>query len=151
MLPKYHIVIGFITSILLFSIFNLTPPQILLIFLSSFLIDIDHYLFFVFRKKSLSLKKAFKWFSDRRIKRIAMPTEEQIKYTNHILIFHGIEFWILLVILANYFTIFWFVLLGFLIHMILDYIELIYIKVPLYLKFSQVMVIIKNKNKIDIS
>ena len=148
MLPKYHIVIGAITTSIIFSIFIITPLQALIIFLSSFLIDVDHYLLYVFKTKDLSLKRSIKYFFKRRDDWLKKPLEERKKSKLAIFIFHGIEFWILLIILAIYLPIIWFVILGIFIHMILDYIDIIYRKDPWYSKFSQVYVYLTNKKKI---
>ena len=147
MLPKYHIVIGAIITLIIFSIFTITPLQALIIFFSSFLIDVDHYILYIFKTKNLSLKKSRKYFFERRRNWLKLLTEDQKRYKRFIYFFHGIEFWILLIILSIYFPIIWFVLLGIAIHMILDFIDFIYYKQPLYAKFSQLYVYQKKSNK----
>ena len=149
MLPKYHIIIGAIASITIFFLFNLTLMQTLVIFLSSILIDIDHYLLFIIKEKNLSLKKAYNWFYERRKKWLTISKQEKEKYKRPFFILHGIEFWLLLSILANYINLIWFILIGISIHMILDFIEIIANKDPFYAKFSQTIVLIKNSNKKD--
>ncbi len=149
MLPKYHIIIGAITTLIISSIFTITPLQALIIFLSSFLIDVDHYFLYIFKTKDLSLKKSIKYFFKRREEWLSLPLSERKKRKLAIFIFHGVEFWGLLAILAIYFPIIWFVLIGILIHMILDYIDILYKKDPLYCKFSQLIVYFKNKGKED--
>jgi hypothetical protein len=123
--------------------------QTLIIFLSSFLIDVDHYLIFIFNQNSLSLKKAHKSFLNRRRKWIKLSNQEKEKYKRHILIFHGIEFIIILLILSFYIPIFKFILIGILIHLTLDYIDIFYFKDKLYSKVSQFYVILTNKRKKD--
>jgi len=148
MLPKYHIVIGAIASLISFSIFQLTLFQLAIIFFSSFLIDFDHYLLYLFKTKDFSLKKARKYFFKRRREWIALSIEERKKYKRPIFIFHGMECWLLLAALATYIhSLFWFVLIGIAIHILLDYIEYIYIGDPLYGKTSQLYVYLTNKNK----
>ena len=68
MLPKVHIIVGGIISILLYLLFPITILEVSLIFLSSFLIDFDHYLLYVVNKKDFSLKKSFRWFIDNQKK-----------------------------------------------------------------------------------
>ncbi|MFQ5531781.1 MAG: hypothetical protein ACE5ES_04160, partial [Candidatus Nanoarchaeia archaeon] len=63
MLPKTHIILGFIFSVLIFFLF----PQMgligaSLIFFSSFLIDFDHYLYYLFKKKDPNPRNSVKWF-----------------------------------------------------------------------------------------
>jgi len=131
MKPKYHIICGALFSICLFLIFNylqipITTFQLLIIFFSSVLIDVDHYAYYVFIKKNFNLIKAYNWFVRKRKKWIRISIEERKKYKNPILIFHGIEFWILLLILSFYYKPFWFILIGVFFHLFLDYIDLIY-------------------------
>ena len=148
MLPKYHIIIGAMATIILYLALPLTPLQATIIFLSSFLIDVDHYLIYALTKKDWSLKNATKYFHKRRKKWLSMSTDEQKKYKRYIYIFHGIEFWILLLIISIYQPLTLFVLYGFIIHITLDYIEFIHQKQPLLAKFSQLWVYQTNKKKI---
>ncbi len=147
MLPKYHVVIGFLASLIIHLIFQITFIQFLVIFLSSVLIDADHYFLYILRKKDFSLRKAINYFKERRKKWLSMKPEKRKNYKRAIFIFHGFEFWILLIIIANYINLIWFVLLGIFIHMFLDYIDIIYIKDSLYTKFSQLYVYHTNKRK----
>ena len=148
MLPKYHIIIGAITTTIIAFIFPLTYIQLITIFLSSFLIDVDHYLLYVFKTKDYSLKNSRKYFFKRRKRWIKLSNKEKKQYKRPIYIFHGIESWILLITLSLYTKLIWFVLIGFLIHIILDYIEIIYLKDSFYSKFSQLYVYLTNKKKI---
>ena len=54
MYQKYHIIIGAIASILIYFIFQVTITQAAIIFLASFLIDIDH-LFSYYKKTEILL------------------------------------------------------------------------------------------------
>ena len=150
MLVKYHITLGAIISIILYLIFQLTILQTFIIFLSSVLIDVDHYLVYIFNKKNLSLNNARKYFLERRKKWIQLVPKEKQKIKRHILIFHGIEFLIILLALSFYNPIFIFILIGVSIHLILDYIDLIHHKDKLYSKFSQIYTHLTNKNKIPL-
>ena len=147
MLPKYHIIIGFISSLIIYLIFSITILQAVIIFFSSFLIDFDHYLLYIYKKKDFSLKKAVNYFKEKRRKGIARNLDERKKYKKAIFIFHGIEFWLLLIILSFYINLIWFVLLGIAIHIFLDYIDLINNKDSLYSKFSQFYFYYSNKKK----
>lgn len=149
MLPKYHIIIGGILSILVYNFFDVSQLEVLIIFLSSFLIDIDHYLIYGIMKNDWILKNAKKYFFNFRNKWIQNSIEERKKYKRHIFVFHGIEFWLLLGLISFYFPITVFILYGFAIHIILDYIDYFYLKEPLYPKFSQIYVYKTNKKKIN--
>src|SRR3989344_9073734 len=148
MLPKYHIVFGAIVTVAIYFIFPITILQSAIIFLTSFLIDVDHYLYYIFVKKDFSSKNAVKWFTEKRNIWMTLNYEQRKYYKYTPLIFHGIEFWFIIIILAQIYNIFYFILAGIAIHMLLDYIEFIFItKTPLYPKTSQIMVLLKNKRK----
>ena len=147
MLPKWHIVIGAIFSVLVTYLLGLSLTNGVIIFLSSILLDFDHYLYYIFKKRDLSLKNAYSWFVERKRKWFSLKYEERKRYKRPILIFHGIEFWLVLGLLCLVNKLFLWILLGIAIHMIFDWIELFYLKEPLYNKFSQMYTLIKNKKK----
>ncbi len=148
MLPKSHILFGFLFSIILFFIFpQINHTAFLIIFLASFLIDVDHYLYFVFKKRKLSLKKAYNWFIERRKKWQSLSKEDVKKYKQTIILFHGIEFILIFFFLSFSHILFFWALIGILFHFILDFYELIKEDFPLYVKMSQIYVYITNKNK----
>src|SRR5665811_17865 len=60
-------------------------------FFASVLIDVDHYIFFVLRKKSWNLRKAYKHFRDLGKYLRKLPIKERQKYHTGIYIFHGFE------------------------------------------------------------
>ena len=127
MLPKYHIFFGLIFSIIILFIF----PQIgfigfFIIFFSSFLIDIDHYLFYTFTKKDWSLRNAHKWFLEKRKIHQSIPNEERKKLPTIPCIFHGLEAMLVIAIFAFFFPILLFVLVGFAFHQSLDAANIIY-------------------------
>ncbi|MDD5193719.1 MAG: hypothetical protein PHF67_03985 [Candidatus Nanoarchaeia archaeon] len=147
MLPKWHILTGVIFSILVYLLFHLTPLQTTIIFLSSILIDFDHYLYYAFKKKDFNPINAYHWLVKRRKEWIGLSVNEREQYKKRIFIFHGIEFWILLLALSLVYNPLFFVLAGIFFHMLFDYIELIYLDSPLYQKFSQIYNHMKNKGK----
>ncbi len=147
MLPKIHIIFGAIISIIIYLVFNLNLIQAGLIFFASFLIDFDHYFYYIFLKKDFSLKNAYCWYIKKMKILLVLPKKERETFKKPIFIFHGIEFWFLLIIFYFFNKIIFFILVGILTHMILDFLELIYIKESLYSKFSQIYTSLKNKNK----
>ncbi len=122
MLPKYHLIYGFIFSLLLLAIFpSIGLTGALIILASTFFIDGDHYLVYVFRKKDISLKNALKYYMNIRrkygltgIKGVKMP----------ILYFHIGEAIIITAVLALKYKIFIWILIGFLFHIFLDFIDM---------------------------
>jgi hypothetical protein len=126
---KFHILLGIVSSILLhFLLPGLNSLNILILFFSSFLIDIDHYLYYVYKKKNLNPYKAYKWFKKNIRKfHFSLNKEQQKKTYVGIYLFHGIESLIILFLLGNYFSfLFFFVLIGFIFHLSID---LIYEKI----------------------
>ena len=78
MYPKYHFFLGLLFSLLSWFLF----PQInlvgfIIILLSSILIDVDHYLFFILVKKDFNLKKAHIWFDKKCQAYYKMPKPER--------------------------------------------------------------------------
>jgi len=147
MLPRQHAAIGAIASLLLYLLTPITITQTIIIFLASVLLDFDHYLYFIITKKDFSLTKAYNWFVRKKKKWLALPKDQKPKYKKTIFLFHGIEFFIILTILTYFFPPVIFILLGFLIHMIVDFIDILIIKEPFYIKFSQLYLYFQNKNK----
>jgi hypothetical protein len=148
MLPKTHVIAGIILS---FAIFLLWPAiglfYLLIFFFSSILIDFDHYLYFIWAKKDFSLAHAYKWFVAKRDFIRSLPLSKKAKYQHAVLIFHGIELWVIVLLLSFIHPMFVYVLFGITIHMFFDFIEIIYYKNPIYSKISQIYVYFSNKNK----
>jgi len=136
MLPKAHFILGFIFSLSLYFIFNLTPFEACLILLASVFIDVDHYLFIVKRKKNWNLKKAYYWHK-------GLPKDH--KTMMHI--FHTIEFTILILILSYFWNGFFFIFLGMLFHSGLDLIDLFYYSKYGAREFSLIRYVLRSKDK----
>ena len=147
MLPKYHIIYGAIFSLIIYYLFPISLFHAIIIFLSSFLIDVDHYFYYVYTKKDYSLIRAIKWFKKERKKglKISKKRRKESKLPHYI--FHGVELWIILYFLSLLNGIFFFILIGILFHMILDYIEIIRYNCIAYPKVSQIYLYYKNRAK----
>ena len=150
MLPHWHILFGATISVLILFI----APEVgilgaSIIFLSSFLLDIDHYLYFGIKNNDHSLKNIYSWClkQDKRWRNLKRKQKE--KYKLGLFVFHGIEFLILLLLASNFSSIFLMILIGFSIHMIFDYIDIYMTEDIFHQKISIIYTHIKNKNKID--
>jgi|TARA_Y100000310_G_scaffold131413_1_gene130616 hypothetical protein len=122
MYPSQHLILGIAFATILFNIFpQITLIGFFLIVLSAFFIDVDHYLFYVYKNKNISLKNAYKWFIKKEKKYKKLSIKERKKYKNDIFIFHGIEFWIFLAILSFIHNYFFFIFIGIMFHMFLDF------------------------------
>ena len=128
MLPKTHIILGLVFSLIFFYFFqSIGLISFLIIFASSVLIDVDHYLFYVWFKKDWNYFHAKKWFMEKTIKSRKMSREKRKKLAKAIpCIFHGIEAVVILLILSFFSNIFLFILIGFAFHEILDLIGIFY-------------------------
>jgi len=103
-----HMIIGIIVSALLYPIYGL---NVLIILISNILIDADHYLWYIWIIKDKNLVKAFKFYKNRNIR---------LTYGRILHIFHTAEILSLIIILNFYYKFFFFILIGIVIHLILD-------------------------------
>lgn len=95
----------------------LSPVEIGLFAIGSVLIDIDHYLLFVQRRKSLSIRGMFRYFEELQ------PIQSAISYVG-LCVFHTIDFFLLLAVLALFFPLAWALLAGCLYHFLIDLFDL---------------------------
>lgn len=146
MLPSKHIVFGFLFSLLILIIFpSIDFFAFLIIFLSSFLIDVDHYLYHIFAKRNFSLKKARGWFMEKHFESLKLSKKDKLKLRPAPCIFHGIEAIILLAILSFIHDFFTYVLIGFVFHQLLDFIDMVRFGFPFHHIGSQTYNIINHK------
>ncbi|MGC9309561.1 MAG: hypothetical protein ACP5D2_02600 [Candidatus Nanoarchaeia archaeon] len=147
MLPRWHVLFGFVIAYILVYFFNFSLLAGLIIFIASWLIDIDHYFYHVYKQRDFSLKRAYNWFIMKREKHKKLLKHKRKLHKNHILLFHGFEFFLIITFLAYFSPLFLWMLIGVFIHMLADYAELIYHYHPIDSKLSQIYTYIKNKNK----
>jgi len=138
MLPKHHALFGIIFAGIIF----LTFPKVgllglFIIWASSVLVDVDHYLFYVMTEKDLNLKNAYKSFDKQTSKFFKLPLEERRKIKEDALyIFHGVETLVILLVLFLFLPLPLsitplLIFLGVLFHNILDLIYAIFVGYPL--------------------
>jgi len=116
MLPKTHIMLGAIFSLVLFYLFPITIFQVSLIFLASFLIDFDHYVWYVYKKKDFKLKNSYNYL------------KKDARDLRKLMFFHTIEFHIFVALLGFIWSGFFYILIGMIFHSLTDLIGLIYEK-----------------------
>ena len=130
MYPKQHIIFGFLFSLIIFLIF----PQIewigfTAIFLSSFLIDVDHYLVYVIKEKDWNLKNAYNWYIESEKKSQSLSLKEQKNSPSPIFVLHGIEILVIIALLGIFFSkLFLFIFVGFSFHFLLDAIHIYFLR-----------------------
>ncbi len=145
MMPKSHLIYGFLFSLLIF----LLSPSIklsgfLIVFLSSIFIDLDHAVRYSIKTKNFNPLAFWKWSI---LEGNARKNLNYSVYKLPVFFLHGVEFVLVLAILSFYFNWALFVLIGVLFHLFLDYIDLLQKHEPLIMKISQIAVLIRNKNK----
>ena len=120
MLPRKHILFGAIFAILIW----IAAPQInylyiILLFLSTFLIDFDHYLCSVLNTKKLGLFHSFEYHKEM-LKKQTRDKAKGIIEKGDFHLFHTIEFHILVGLLGFIWIGFFYVFLGMVFHSLLD-------------------------------
>ncbi len=142
-----HIIINLIVSLIF--LFFVEPLFVLIIFLSSILIDFDHYIYYIFEKKRFYIKSAFNWYILEKNRFHKLSQEEKKKHRYFIFVFHGLEILLILFLLSIHFKYFLFVFIGFSIHLAEDAAEAFkfkYLSRKLFLSYA-IYLHIKNKVK----
>ena len=102
-------------SIILFPFFGLSA---LFAFIGGFMVDIDHYFYFIARKKKLSPRRAWNYFYGRMF----MPDRPTMN------VFHTVEAFVALLFLSMHSTEILTLTFGFVLHMSLDFADTWYNK-----------------------
>jgi hypothetical protein len=124
MFPRWHILLGAIFTLIVWLALQGIPPFYLgLIFLSSFLIDLDHYVASAYKTKSLSLKNSFKYYENVRIKE-KKDIAQGIKRKSDFHLFHTIEFHVLIGLLSFFWMGFFYIFIGMMFHSIVDLMDM---------------------------
>lgn len=136
MLPKKHALLGIIFSILIYFIFKITYFEAFLIFFASVFIDFDHYIWYIIKKKDFSLKKNY-----NLLKFLEKPPRPIM------VVFHTIEFILLVFVLSFFFNFLFFILIGMIFHSILDVIDMQYKGILNLREFSLIRYLVRDKKK----
>ncbi|MBU2052997.1 MAG: metal-dependent hydrolase [Nanoarchaeota archaeon] len=124
MLPRTHTFLGIIFSLVIAYSFNLSLIAGIIIFLSSVLIDVDHYLYYVYKKKDWSLKRAYNFFIVGKNKIASLSRKQRNEFYHGFSFLHGIETLVILFILGKFLSeYFYYILIGFSFHLFLDIIH----------------------------
>ncbi len=108
MFPSYHLLSGILLAIGLFPYFGVYS---IIILLATYFIDVDHYFWYVTRKKDFSLKNAYHYHLNDGLKDVLH-------------IFHTFEFWIILAILSTLHMFFLAISIGVYFHIFLDFVDM---------------------------
>jgi hypothetical protein len=124
MIPRWHIFAGLLFSLFLWILFpSIGFFNLLIIFLSSFLIDFDHYLNAVIGTGKIGLKNAFDYYK-KMIEKWTYEKIHGIREKRDMVLFHTIEFHVLILILSFFFPVFIYVLIGMVFHSVSDIIDM---------------------------
>ena len=94
---KWHLLISFIASYVLVYFYNFNLLAGLIIFLSSILIDGDHYLWYGFGTKDWNPLHAIRWHIGAIPKWLSLSIQERNKFRRGVFFCHGILFWAILI------------------------------------------------------
>jgi len=144
---KWHLLIGFTISYILIYFFNFSIFAGIIIFLSSWSIDIDHYFWYAFEMKDWNPIHAINWYKKSIPKWFKLTLKEREDFRRGVFMLHSLIFLIILGALLFINKIFLWILIGVAIHMVADWIDLIKRNEPLYNKIFPCYVIRRNKNK----
>ncbi|RMD66648.1 hypothetical protein D6817_03670 [Candidatus Pacearchaeota archaeon] len=125
MLPRWHILLGAVFALILLALFpSIGFVNAIVIFLSSFLIDFDHYAVAVFETGRWSLRDAFDFY-----RRLELEEKRErrrgIRRKGKLHVFHTIEFHLLVFLIGLKFSLFFFIFVGMLFHSITDFVWLV--------------------------
>ena len=121
MYPSQHLFIGIVFSLILFFIFpTIGILGATIVALSSVLIDVDHYFYYLIKKNDFNLKNSYKWYNEKIKKIFTLPKEKRLEYYHGAYILHGFEVLFLLSLLSLISPYFLFILTGFNLHLFLD-------------------------------
>jgi hypothetical protein len=137
MLPKKHFLYGAIVAVFLFFVPFVNFWESLVFLVSTVLIDVDHYFYYVSKKRKYDIKGAYRWFKAKEKLWKALQPHDRKHYYTGFYLFHGIE-WLIIFFLLGYFcnSIFYFIFLGMLFHLILDWVMQERYSYPYRFKFS---------------
>ncbi len=147
MMPRWHFLFGLLASLVLYF-FGFNLINISIFFLASFLIiDLDHVPRFIFKEKSINPFKFYSWSLHRRDVWLGLSRAQKRSYKKPIFFFHNIETLLVLVLLSPLLPLLYFVLAGFLFHLITDLIYQHFQKEEKHHKLSLIYTLLNNKNK----
>ena len=131
-----HFLFSSIVAIIFYPLFKW---KILLILAGGVLIDIDHYFWYILKYKDFNIINSYKFY----IKNI--ETNNYKNVIGILLIFHTIEFLLVMIILSYYFEFAFIFTIGLLSHYLLDYTFLYFVVKKSITSNSIILWLIKNQ------
>lgn len=149
--PLIHLISGGVFALFCFLFFpSVGVFGAFVLWLSTwFFIDLDHAFRYSVKKKDFSPLNFWKWSKKQGEKWKRLSIEQRFKYKSPLFVFHGIEFLVLIGIFSFFYSVFFFVLVGFIFHLLFDWIDLFLKNESVLNKSSISYVLLKNINKED--
>lgn len=139
MLPSIHLVVSLILAAILFPFFGLYS---LFALVGGYLVDVDHLIFYWIKFKSLNIKQVYRYFRD------IVQRKDVEEHNTVIAVFHSLELMGLLIVLSFYHIVFFVILIGLIVHVILDMIAIHQkFKVWIHLSLIKSLKNVKKHNK----
>ena len=113
MLPREHAIVGIIAAVLLYPIFGINAWMIAA---AAVLIDVDHYLIYIYRFRNFNIKKAYWHFRGVKDGSSFYP------------LFHMMELVAAETVFVYYYPIFLPLLIGQVVHIALDWLEDVFLR-----------------------
>ena len=125
MYPIIHFLSSLVLVIILYPFYGLMS---LVVFIGGFFIDIDHYFYYVFEKRIFHPLRCYQELTREAVlhkKQFQAITKRPLYMKwDRLHIFHVWEFWLLILFLSFFHSFFFLVLLGMILHLGLDFIDL---------------------------
>ncbi len=148
MKPQYHLTSGTILSLILYLFFNVSLLNTCLFYIGTWLIpDLDHFITFFKKTKSINPKKFLENSFRNRSKWINLEKKEKEKYQYKPMFLHSIEFIVILICLSFLLNNLTYLVWGIIFHDILDVIDFIRRKENVFVKLSCFYTIFYNKKR----
>jgi len=151
MRPRKHLIYGSLFALACYFLFGVVGIwEAFIIWICSWLIiDLDHAVRYSIKSRDFNPRKFLK--SGRKFEKIweKVSKEDKKKYKNPFFVFHGVESLILLFLLSFWWEFFFWCFIGFLFHLILDWINLYSREENVLAKISIIYVLFRNKKKED--
>ncbi len=122
MLPKFHLFFGIIFVVRLHFLFpQISFFNLSIIFLSSFLIDVDHVFYYFLKTGDINPVRVYRWYMKKWKRFHKIPREQRKNIYSGFYLFHGIEVLMILFLLGFYISpLFSFIFIGFSFHLLVD-------------------------------
>lgn len=125
MIPRWHIILGGIFTLILWAFSpSVNPVYLGLVFFSSFLIDFDHYMSAALKLKTINLKKVLEYHDVLGKKEMLEKRKGIRRKCPHFHVFHTIEFHLFIGLLSFVWIGFFYIFLGMVFHSLLDLTDL---------------------------